>query len=353
MNRRFVFVALLFGGVFFPHVASANAGTPLMWATMFHLAFGNLLIGLGEGLLLARVFKLPRNRCVGWMVVANYFSAWLGMWTLRGLASKLDWNICSAWRLFWLFVLGAYVFTVLLEWPLVVLCFWKRENWLQGSVTASVLAQTLSYLLLFGWYWGASVKTLYTQMKIVPASELHLPANLKLFYISATSGQICEGTQVVGKATSSDGNERLLFVANPDQANTWSLQLLSSTAVVIPCVSGSIASDEARPNSLPGRNTWMNFGSALRLDTTKSNKWEFSSGFWAAQGLRGKNRETGETFRFAWETPFANWIVRNVIQLPDERVVFQLGYDQICLLDPESKRIALLARGRGPAVLLE
>ena len=29
--------------------ALANAGTPLMWAGMLHLVFGNLVIGLGEG----------------------------------------------------------------------------------------------------------------------------------------------------------------------------------------------------------------------------------------------------------------------------------------------------------------
>jgi len=28
----------------FPQPAMANAGTPLMWAGMFHLAIGNLLI---------------------------------------------------------------------------------------------------------------------------------------------------------------------------------------------------------------------------------------------------------------------------------------------------------------------
>ena len=32
-----------------PMVAMANAGTPLMWAGMLHLLFGNALIGIFEG----------------------------------------------------------------------------------------------------------------------------------------------------------------------------------------------------------------------------------------------------------------------------------------------------------------
>ena len=38
-----------------PSMASANAGTPLMWASMLHLVFGNAIIGLIEGLILARL----------------------------------------------------------------------------------------------------------------------------------------------------------------------------------------------------------------------------------------------------------------------------------------------------------
>ena len=36
-----------------PLAAEANAGTPLMWSTTVHLVFGNLLIGVAEGLMFA------------------------------------------------------------------------------------------------------------------------------------------------------------------------------------------------------------------------------------------------------------------------------------------------------------
>jgi len=279
------------------------------------------------------------------------------MVALNGLAAKLDWNLYNAWTLFWLFVAGAYLCTVLLEWPLIALCFWKEENWKRRSLQASLLAQSASYLLLFGWYWAASGKTLYTQMTIVPASEIKLPANLRLYYIAAKDGQIYEGPRVVGEVTSTNLNDRLLFKAAPNQTNTWALLLQrdkvaedARLVTINPAIAGAMAADEATLGSHQlDRNTWFNFGSALRLDAASSNDWSFRSGFWG--GFRGENRQSGETIGFGWDTPFVNWRIRNVIQLPDEQVIFQLGTDQICVLEPETRKIALLARGRGPAAL--
>lgn len=39
--------------------------------------------------------------------------------------------------------------------------------------------------------------------------------------------------------------------------------------------------------------------------------------------------------------------------LPNDYVVFQLGDNQICILEPGTKRIALLTKGRGPAVVIK
>ncbi|MFM2082879.1 MAG: hypothetical protein RL380_1570, partial [Verrucomicrobiota bacterium] len=153
MKRR-TSLLLVFVLVLVPQVASANAGTPLMWAGMLHLVFGNALIGLGEGWLIALVFKCPKPRCIGLMIAANYFSAWVGGWLLTSrFATKFDWNLYTAWRLFWLFVVVTYLMTILLELPFIALCFWRQEKCRSRSFKASLLAQTVSYLCLFGWYW--------------------------------------------------------------------------------------------------------------------------------------------------------------------------------------------------------
>jgi hypothetical protein len=62
--------------------ALADSGTPLMWATMFHLAILNLVIGVIEGSLIARIFKRPAVKTNALTIVANYFSAFAGAFSI-------------------------------------------------------------------------------------------------------------------------------------------------------------------------------------------------------------------------------------------------------------------------------
>ncbi len=363
MKRRMLLVLFVGLGALIPQVASANAGTPLMWAGMLHLVFGNALIGLGEGLLIALVFKRPKGRCIGLMIAANYFSTWLGGWTLVGtIAARFDWNLYNAWRLFWLFVIAAYAMTIFLELPFIALCFWRQEKWFVRSIKASLLAQTVSYVLLFGWYWGASGKSLYTRMNVVPPAEIHLPDNLQLYYISAQDGRVHHGSQILGNVTSTNRNDRLLIRPIVGQSNQWELAIrldarrdedaIISTILspIESSVSAAEPSEEHRPN---GRDTWFNFGDVLVMGGQSNTNWEIWTGFWPIEGMHFKNNKTGESTHFAWETLFSQWNARNAILLPDDQIVFQLGQDQICALDLSTKRIALLARGRGPTAVLK
>src|SRR6478672_6937275 len=88
--------------------ASANVGTPLMWATMGHLFLGNALIGLLEGLLLGRLFKVPVRSAILTMIAANYLSAWVGMIGLMEVGSKLPIDLYNARQWLWAAVAVAY-----------------------------------------------------------------------------------------------------------------------------------------------------------------------------------------------------------------------------------------------------
>lgn len=178
---RIVVVGLLA----FPPCASANAGTPLMWAGMLHLVVGNALIGLLEGGLLARLCQIPPGKAIGTMIAANYFSAWVGgLFVLGGIVPVLPMDLNNGWVWFWVMVV-------------------------------------------------------------------------------------------------------------------------------------------------------------------------FSAGFWPVEGLRGKDPVSGKEIRFAYETPFGAWTVRNAVLLPSDKVLFQLGNDQICGFSPVDRRVALLWRGRGPVPVIE
>ena len=95
---------------FVPLSALADAGTPLMWAGMLHLVFGNALIGIGEGMLLAFLFHLKRWKCILAMIAANYFSAWVGDVFVLGYALKSpEPDLYQAWRWVWIMIAVTFI----------------------------------------------------------------------------------------------------------------------------------------------------------------------------------------------------------------------------------------------------
>lgn len=361
MNRRWLALVVVFLA-FTPQIASANAGTPLMWAGILHLVFGNAIIGLLEGAAIGFLFKRPKGRCIGIMIAANYMSAWVGgLWIAGAVAGRIDWDIYNAWSLFWSFVVGTFFLTLLIEWPFVALCFRKQEFWLKRSIKACLLIQTVSYLLLFGWYWGPSGKSLFVRMKVVQPSSLSVPSNVRLFYIGAEDGRLRDNGRVMGTLAVSNLNDRLVMKLVPDGTNAWTLFLRRDAnqdenvrlEVIDPLLQGEWASSiPVKENRTNGVSPWFNFGSALQHPSV-TNRWQVWTGFWPIEGMDIENVESGEEFRFAWETPFSQWMMRNAVQLPNEMILFELGSDQICVLDPRTKRIARVAKGRGFVVLIE
>ena len=115
----------------------ANAGTPLMWAGMLHLVFGNFFIGVGEGLVLAWVFKLRKIAAMALMIAANYASAWFGLsWLQSQFTQSLDLELYNAWRWVWIMVGVSYLITLVLEWPFVALCFLRQRAWFRRRVSS-------------------------------------------------------------------------------------------------------------------------------------------------------------------------------------------------------------------------
>jgi hypothetical protein len=139
---------------FFPAVAYADAGTPLMWASAFHLLLGNAIIGIAEGLILTLLFRLKGVPCVAVMIAANYFSAWVGgVFMVSAITASLNLDLYNAWRWLWCMVAVSYAITLLLEWPFVAFCLRNTKGWFRKSVWGSLVVQSASYLVVFGWYW--------------------------------------------------------------------------------------------------------------------------------------------------------------------------------------------------------
>ncbi len=366
MRNRWLFPVVTLVAVLLPLSASANAGTPLMWAGILHLYIGNAFIGIVEGVAIALFFRQPNRRCVPLMIVANYFSAWAGgVGIAHGISGMLDWNLYTAWRYFWMLVVITYLLTLLLEWPLVALCFWRQEHWLKRSIKASLFLQTLSYLVLFGWYWGASGKSLYTRMNVVPLAEMKLPADALLYFIGAQDGRISEldldsqDLRVFGTSVSTSHSDRLLFRATGTNGVYAELCLRRDANrdddVILEVIAQSFwaTNVSAEPQDHFRQDLWFNFGWAAVLREATNSGWEFSTGYWAQEGMEAYYHEQGAQLHFAWETPFSRWYIRSATHLPGDQVIFQLGDNQICILDAPTRRIARIVEGRGPVVALK
>jgi hypothetical protein len=369
MKRRLLFFVALAGALAVPQTVRADAGTPLMWASALHLLVGNLLVGLGEGCLLTWLFAVPARRSLWIMILANYFSAWIGVFICAAIVRALPMDLNNGWIWFWVMVVVTYGMTLVLEWPFIALCFRGTQGWLRRSVRASLVVQSVSYVLLFGWYSMASGTSLYTKMHVVAPADLSLPESVLVYFISPTDGSVYRRPLVGGSEKkvfdlhSTNDNDRLFARPCKNDTECWDLvarlemknrrdvrfvDVLTDMPVEAAADRGSMHTD---PPLYEG--TGFTFGEAQPLGNATDSHWEFRAGFWAGEGLSAENKTTGERVGFSYETPFGAWVVRNAVHLPSDKVLFQLGDNQICAFDPVTRRVALLWHGRGPVAVIE
>jgi hypothetical protein len=356
-SRSTVFCVALAAISLSPAMAFANSGTPLMIASWLHLFFGNTVIGIGEGLLLAFLFRKNAILCVPAMVVANYFSAWVGSEILGYIreTNALDLDLSNAWRWLWIMVALTYVLTIVLEWPFVALCLRKRDGWLRKSIYGSLVVQSVSYLVIFGWYWSASDRSLYTDLRVVQPSEISLPEKTIVYYIAAGDDDayamdLGEGTtRKVGELASVGTAKRLLVKESKETPGHWDLIATNEIDPRSPGITKTVVADFSPEVARPQDPQYPL--DVLRFPAAENSDWVFQSDAW--QGLYGKNAKDGRMIEVSLETPFVWWIASSATQLPGGQVVLQLGQSQICVLDPVEGKIALIARGRSPVVGVE
>lgn len=348
---------LAFLMVVIPSLAHANAGTPLMWAAAIHLVVGNALLGVFEGLLLGFLFRTSIWKAVLLMIAANYASAWLGF-MLRGLVDTENarMTIETVQLLPWGILFAAFMLTLLVELPFILVALRKKERFVRKALFACLLIQSLSYTVLVGWYARSSYAGIVTELEIVSPSEMGVPDGYSLYYIDTDGERILrcelagEHKETVGKIESEDPDDRL--AAKPENAGAYDLYLL------LPDEERLVLKDFAEAASVDwyvqeGRSrkpypTSFNFGVVPRVAV--ESDWEYQVGYWPGQGISGRCESQQLSFQYSLETPFAAWNVRNAAHISGDFAVFQLGRDQICILQPQKKRIALIARGKGPVV---
>lgn len=359
------FLLLILFLLILPMFTYANAGTPLMWATGIHLLFGNAIIGIVEGLLISLIFRTSKIKSTLLLILANYASAWFGHFFILGIIYHRDVFNLTNIRIYFISILVlAFILTVVIEFPFILAVFRKIKNPIWKSIKATLIVNLISYSLLIVWYNQHSQTSLVSKLKIVSASQMNIPANYSLYYIAPNNHDVIQydlqngSKKSIKKINSSSYNDRL-FAREPTP-DSFDLYVHLETSIRSKAKNILIQSDFSTHAPIHRRNsrdaeadsidTWFNFAKVPSL--AENAKWEFETGFWAAEGITGNRVHSKQIHHYAFETPFIAWYVRNAIQIENDLLVFQLGKNQICILDPEARCIALLAFGKGPLVAI-
>ncbi|MBM4102584.1 MAG: hypothetical protein FJ263_00835 [Planctomycetes bacterium] len=341
----------------------ANAGTPLMWAGFIHLIIGNLFIGILEGLLLGFIFRLSKWKSILWMIAANYVSSWAGM-IIIGFAKHNfeDITIYQVTSYLWTALFIAYLVTLLLEWPFIWMAMKDKTGPWKKSIFATLIVQTVSYALLAGcWYYPASGISLLRDTILVPTTNFTQNKNAVVYFVNSSDGdvyKIClDGSSLTKIETLNLKTEwaAMSLVENP-QNDTLDLVCYSESRdrdkekIII---FESLIPENLAHLYFQSEPQWQSYQyETVDLRHPQNRQWRAYTRFWPIEGLTLENESTKESIHLAMETPFLAWYARQATILPNDEVVFEVG-GQICLFDRQSRKLALLAKGYGPVVLLE
>jgi len=388
-----------------PASAYANAGPPIILAVGIHLGFLTWLIGIGEALLLCTFFRTWKFRIFVSMITANFASAGFGLLLVySGFAACImgDVTIENLESVFWTMVYVTFILTMVIEFPFFLFALYGRKWLIPKTVATTFFIHCVSYTLLIFFYRGGDSWSMFTNLEVVPATVFEVEDDYDLFYISADGTHVLRsdlagnGTEIIATFDMDSIPDRLCacprkIIEEPREeagkANHRTIQRVCWESgfdlFVLMNVGGVYEKVMLLENFSPRAavNLWDgNYGGRCDQETEMDagnfrgfgidEEWRFSSDYWGLltvfrinQGYHSytsrqykegsyipQQYEQDSYARYMILTPFIQWSIRNGTNIAGDYAVFLLGKDQICILDPEKKQIALIARGFGPVV---
>lgn len=358
----------------------ANTVTHMMSVYIPFLLIGNAIIGLLEGLVLAKLFKANRKRAFGLMIGANYVSAFAGV-VLYGDASKTG-LIQARWPLNienyenWIVmaVAVAFIVTLILEWPFCHASFDKDRRKLRRTIPACLLVQSLSYLCCLAPFSLMHWKIDLGEHVTIDESLSFIPDNLPfwVYYIDPIDGDIHRmrpngsNNENFMQGDYGDGDQLYVYRDDehdlPDVAPTIDLYVTGRTPKGRMLVESFAKRESAFQREYEDINHYLALPYftgyyAADLRDIKNGNWQIQPMYFS--GIRFKRfgddldedtRIVVEWFHLRWSTHFGTWQGHNPTILPGEIVIFEFG-GQICALDLNTRKLGLICMGYGPVVV--
>lgn len=356
LSRRTVVTGIFLGLWLVASTAHADAGTSLMWLGVGHLVFGNLIIGVGEGLLAARWMKLRTLRTVGFFILANYLSMIAGLCLLTALNERLQDSFPKAVLVYGgvlLILLGflSWLLSVVIEWPFCLWAIRKAEHRICRATILSLVVQTASYAILVPVYRSASTISLYTNGRMLPDTSFTANPKAELYYVETATRDIWS-THLDGS-----GKYRIAEHVVPDRFSSLFLKPAVATAKAELWVGHGIDAAklldgvEASASVVRRSSLTESYGMWRLLDLRSEDQraWTVTGfGGWPVPGFGVQGPES--EYRLALETPFLSAWWRNVTILPNDEAVAELN-DAIVLVHLPSRRVGFLTKGEAPVVV--
>ncbi|MDX9911870.1 MAG: hypothetical protein RBS39_08570 [Phycisphaerales bacterium] len=348
--------------------AHANVGTPLIWSGILHLTVGNLFLGIAEGVALALLARVRMVRSCLWMILANYVSAWLGLFMLRPLHAAIaevfgGASINTEKQVLLLMLVAAWLGSILVEMPFAWLAARRSACGAMRLVVSMVVVQSASYLALYAYYRTASSLTLLTETAIDPSLSFVPRRDDAWYYYMRADRSAIERVRLDGSHREhvaplpATGHYARLVGRSPsagDRSVTLQLLVIDPDEHVVAEFATGIEG-RAVPARLPEElSMWQDLWSewpAFHEDPSIDHGVDRERDIEIPIELVVRHPE-GQ-LGLALSTPFASWYMDNTIITRDGLVIFDLGQDQVAILEPRTARVGMLARGMGGVLVIE
>jgi hypothetical protein len=306
--------------------------------------------------------------CLALMTAANFISAIIGsillVYANSFFRTTLDINTCKQWLVG--FVAVCYLCTLLSEWPFVALCLGKCKHRFRKSIVANVVVQTASYAVLIGGIISMGHVSLLTDVTVVALSQINMPNDIMLYHADSSEKiwavDIAHNRKHIIGTMPEDETERrhrLTAEQSPTDKSRFDLvakmyifdnlyhkNLELKDTIILPgfAMTESAWAKGDRPQDSSGKANAEFWKAPQYIPSGEKNDWKFEVRRENYHGIcLFINAKKHITRRMLLETPFFHWQPYCIAMLPNNQAVVKI-HNQICLLDLDTQRIALLTK---------